>query len=203
MINYPFISIEGNIGAGKSTLAGKLLEATTGVLVNERFEHNPLLPLFYKDPQRHAFSLELSFLEDRYRQLTAELPAAKNIVSDYFYAKSLVFAQVNLEGDELALFKRFYLILEQQMRLPDVVIYLHREISGLKDNIVSRGRSYEQNISDDYLAKITHGYQAYFRSENRFPVIWVDTHQLSGEAASAAIMGALEKRLPNGITRLS
>lgn len=200
---YSFIAIEGNIGAGKSTLAGKLLDETKGVLINERFENNPLLPLFYKNPDRHAFALELSFLEDRYRQLTEELPAGKNMVSDYFYAKSLVFAQVNLKGEELELFKRFYRIMEHQMRLPDLVIYLHRDVDGLKDNITNRGRSYEQQISDDYLLRITHGYQAFFRSENRFPVLWVDTQQLTGERASEAILEAMRKRLPNGITRLA
>ncbi len=202
MIPYPFIAIEGNIGAGKSTLAGRLLEAMQAVPVNERFENNPLLPLFYKNPERYAFPVELSFLEDRFRQLTEELPAGKNIVSDYFYAKSLVFAQVNLQGEELALFKRYYRIMEQQMRLPDLVIFLHREVDGLKDNITSRGRSYEQQISDDYLIRITQGYQAFFRSENRFPVLWVDTQQLTGEGATGRILEAIQKRLPNGITRL-
>lgn len=202
MIPYPFIAIEGNIGAGKSTLAARLLEAMQAVPVNERFENNPLLPLFYKNPERYAFPVELSFLEDRYRQLTEELPAGKNIVSDYFYAKSLVFAQVNLQGEELALFKRYYRIMEQQMRLPDLVIFLHREVDGLKDNIASRGRSYEQQISDDYLVRITQGYQAFFRSENRFPVLWVDTQQLMGEGATGRILDAIQKRLPNGITRL-
>lgn len=202
MIPYPFIAIEGNIGAGKSTLAARLLEAMQAVPVNERFENNPLLPLFYKNPERYAFPVELSFLEDRYRQLTEELPAGKNIVSDYFYAKSFVFAQVNLQGEELALFKRYYRIMEQQMRLPDLVIFLHREVDGLKDNITSRGRSYEQQISDDYLVRITQGYQAFFRSENRFPVLWVDTQQLTGEGATGRILEAIQKRLPNGITRL-
>lgn len=202
MIPYPFIAIEGNIGAGKSTLAARLLEAMQAVPVNERFENNPLLPLFYKNPERYAFPVELSFLEDRFRQLTEELPAGKNIVSDYFYAKSLVFAQVNLQGEELALFKRYYRIMEQQMRLPDLVIFLHREVDGLKDNIASRGRTYEQQISDDYLTRITHGYQAFFRSENRFPVLWVDTQQLTGEGATGRILEVIQKRLPNGITRL-
>lgn len=202
MIPYPFIAIEGNIGAGKSTLAARLLEAMQAVPVNERFENNPLLPLFYKNPERYAFPVELSFLEDRFRQLTEELPSGKNIVSDYFYAKSLVFAQVNLQGEELALFKRYYRIMEQQMRLPDLVIYLHREVDGLKDNITSRGRSYEQQISDDYLVRITQGYQAFFRSENRFPVLWVDTQQLTGEGATGRILEEIQKRLPNGITRL-
>lgn len=202
MIPYPFIAIEGNIGAGKSTLAARLLEAMQAVPVNERFENNPLLPLFYKNPERYAFPVELSFLEDRFRQLTEELPAGKNIVSDYFYAKSYVFAQVNLQGEELALFKRYYRIMEQQMRLPDLVIFLHREVEGLKDNITSRGRSYEQQISDDYLVRITQGYQAFFRSENRFPVLWVDTQQLTGEGATGRILEAIQKRLPNGITRL-
>lgn len=202
MIPYPFIAIEGNIGAGKSTLAARLLEAMQAVPVNERFENNPLLPLFYKNPERYAFPVELSFLEDRFRQLTEELPAGKNIVSDYFYAKSFVFAQVNLQGEELALFKRYYRIMEQQMRLPDLVIFLHREVEGLKDNITSRGRSYEQQISDDYLVRITQGYQAFFRSENRFPVLWVDTQQLTGEGATGRIVEAIQKRLPNGITRL-
>jgi deoxyadenosine/deoxycytidine kinase len=202
VIPYPFIAIEGNIGAGKSTLAARLLEAMQAVPVNERFENNPLLPLFYKNPERYAFPVELSFLEDRFRQLTEELPSGKNIVSDYFYAKSLVFAQVNLQGEELALFKRYYRIMEQQMRLPDLVIYLHREVDGLKDNITSRGRSYEQQISDDYLVRITQGYQAFFRSENRFPVLWVDTQQLTGEGATGRILEEIQKRLPNGITRL-
>ena len=202
MIPYPFIAIEGNIGAGKSTLAARLLEAMQAVPVNERFENNPLLPLFYKNPERYAFPVELSFLEDRFRQLTEELPTGKNIVSDYFYAKSLVFAQVNLQGEELTLFKRYYRIMEQQMRLPDLVIFLHREVDGLKDNITSRGRSYEQQISDDYLVRITNGYQAFFRSENRFPVLWVDTQQLTGEGAAGRIVETIQKRLPNGITRL-
>jgi len=188
------IALEGNIGAGKTTLALRLAEKLGAAFVPERFENNPLLPLFYADPQRHAFALEVSFLEDRYRQLRDEIPAAPLLVSDYYFGKSLVFARINLQNEELKLFERLYARFAGEVAAPALLVYLHRGISGLQRNISRRGREYEQQIQDEYLQKIEAGYHAHFNAGAAFPVLHLDTEELDNEALLARIMDELRKR---------
>ncbi|TND09313.1 MAG: 7,8-dihydro-6-hydroxymethylpterin-pyrophosphokinase (HPPK)/deoxynucleoside kinase [Bacteroidetes bacterium] len=200
---YDFIAVEGNIGAGKTTLARRLSESAGAELVTERFEDNPFLPKFYEDPATYAFPLELSFLEDRYRQLSEEIAADKKIVADYYYAKSLVFARINLAGEELVLFERFFGHLEKRMRMPGLVIYLHRDTAALRQNIQNRGRSYEQGIEDGYLQKIGEGYRQHFHGKMPFPVLLIDTSTHDADSLFELASETVRKRFPNGLTEIS
>lgn len=184
---YRYIAIEGNIGAGKSTLAQLLAERTNSIYLPEQFEENPFLRDFYSDPERYGFSVELSFLEERYRNVKQALAAGGPVVSDYLWEKSLVFARINLKGAELQLFERLYQVLAATIPVPDIVIYLHRSYETLHRQINRRGREYEKAISMEYLQRIGSGYQQFFAKENRMPVLWVD-HELGPEALLSSIM---------------
>lgn len=167
-MNYRYIAVEGNIGAGKSTLAELLSKHYNARLILEEFADNNFLPKFYNEPERYAFPLELSFLADRYKQqkdlLHTEL-FQENIVSDYVFTKSKLFARTNLKDDEYTLFHRFFEIVENHLPKPDLVIYLHMPINRLQQNIRRRGRSFEQDISNEYLEKVQQVYQQYLKQE--------------------------------------
>ena len=153
-MNYQFITIEGNIGVGKTTFSKMLAEELGYRVVLEEFADNPFLPKFYNKPDRYAFSLELFFMAERYRQmgdLRDQDLFSKGIVSDYFFVKSKLFAENNLGDDELLLFNRLSEIALKNLPKPDLIIYLHSSVRRLQKNIRKRGRSYEQNISDNYL----------------------------------------------------
>jgi len=168
-MNYSFIAIEGNIGAGKSTLAHLLAKHYGAQLLLEEFADNNFLPKFYKDAERYAFPLELSFLADRYKQLKHLLPHPdlfqKKIVSDYMFTKSKLFAKINLKDDEYELFQKLFDIIDLHLPQPDLLIYLHCPISRLQQNIHTRGRSYEQNIQNDYLENVQDVYQQYLKQD--------------------------------------
>ncbi len=199
-----YIVIEGNIGAGKTTLAQLLAEKMQARLVLEEFADNAFLPKFYADPSRWAFPLELSFLADRYRQLkdfvaTPEL-FAQPIVSDYLFAKSKLFARVNLEAAEYELFLRLSEVMELHLRKPDLLVFLHAPVATLQAHIRERGRDYEQQISDSYLDRISSMYQGYLTSLS-IPIIKVDTSRFdfrrqpeAFEAFLKMISGPLEAR---------
>ena len=164
---HRYIAIEGNIGAGKTSLASKMAEDFGGQLVLERFAENPFLPKFYEDQQRYAFPLEMSFLADRYQQLTDDLsgiPGNEFIVADYHIFKSLVFSKVTLAEEEFALYKKVFNIMYGEMRHPGLYVYLHQSTDNLLANIKQRGRSYEQGIVPEYLDKIHAGYLEYIKS---------------------------------------
>jgi deoxyguanosine kinase len=151
-MNYHFITIEGNIGAGKTTLAHLLARHYNARLILEAFADNPFLPKFYDNPQQFAFPLELFFMAERYKQLK-ELIQQKDLfqsvtVSDYLFTKCLLFAKVNLPEDEFRLYQRLFDIILQQLVPPDVLIYLHAPVEKLQQNIRKRARPYEQKISD-------------------------------------------------------
>ena len=166
-MNYNFIAIEGNIGAGKSTLAGLLAAHYDARLILEEFADNTFLPKFYEEPDRYAFPLELSFLADRYKQLKQTVLAPdlfrQQVVSDYLFTKSKLFARINLKEEEYELFQRLFDIIEPQLPSPDLLIYLHAPVGRLQQNILKRGRSYEQHIADTYLEKVQDVYQQYLR----------------------------------------
>lgn len=175
-INY--IAIEGNIGAGKTTLATKISEDFNAKLVLERFADNPFLPKFYKDQNRYAFPLEMSFLADRYQQLADDLSQfdlfADFVVADYHIFKSLIFAKVTLQEDEFRLYKTLFDIIYKEMPKPDLYVYLYQNTDRLLKNIKKRGRSYEQEIPAEYLDKINQGYLDYIKSQPHLNVLVID-----------------------------
>jgi deoxyguanosine kinase len=179
---FNYIAIEGNIGAGKTTLATKIAEDCNAKLVLERFADNPFLPKFYKDQNRYAFPLEMSFLADRYQQLTddlAQFDLFKDfIVADYHIFKSLIFAKVTLHEDEFRLYKTMFDIIQKEMAKPDLYVYLYQNTERLLANIKKRGRNYEQEIPGDYLEKINRGYLDYIKTQTNLNVLIVDISDL-------------------------
>jgi 2-amino-4-hydroxy-6-hydroxymethyldihydropteridine diphosphokinase len=179
---FNYIAIEGNIGAGKTTLASKLAEDCNAKLVLERFADNPFLPKFYKDQSRYAFPLEMSFLADRYQQLSddlAQFDLFKDfVVADYHIFKSLIFAKVTLQEDEFRLYKTMFDIIHKEMPIPDLYVYLYQNTERLLANIKKRGRSYEQEIPADYLEKINQGYLDYIKTQTDLNVLVIDVSEL-------------------------
>lgn len=163
-----FIAIEGNIGAGKTTLANKIAEDFNGKLVLERFADNPFLPKFYEDQGRYAFPLEMSFLADRYSQFTddtSQYDLFKSfMVSDYDIYKSLIFAQVTLQKEEFELYRKLFNLMYKEVKKPKIYVYLYQTSERLLKNIKKRGRDYEQNIEPEYLEKINSGYFDFIKS---------------------------------------
>ena len=171
------IAIAGNIGSGKTTLATMLSNDIDARLVLEQFADNPFLPKFYSDPEKHAFPLELFFMAERYHQLKnlKEQDLFKpQIVSDYFFVKSKLFAQNNLKKDEMQLFNRLFDIMLSSLSKPDLLVYLYSDVERLQQNIKNRGRDFEQNISDEYLQNIQDKYLDFLRKQSDFPVLLLD-----------------------------
>ena len=175
---FNYIAFEGNIGAGKTTLTTKIAEDFNAKTVLERFADNPFLPKFYEDQNRYAFPLEMSFLADRYKQLSddlAQFDLFKDfIVADYHIFKSLIFAKVTLQEDEFRLYKTMFDIVYREMPKPDLYVYLYQNTERLLENIKKRGRSYEQNIPADYLGKINSGYLDYIKSQTDLNILIID-----------------------------
>lgn len=174
---YQYVAIEGNIGAGKTTLCKQLGADLGSKLVLEAFADNPFLPRFYENPERHAFSVELFFMTDRYKQLQENLVKTlfhQNIIADFFFIKTLLFAKQNLKDDEYHLFKNIFNILNSTFPKPELLVYLHRPTDELLKNIRKRGRSYEQQIKTEYLETIQKAYFDYFRTEKEIPILIID-----------------------------
>jgi len=175
---FNYIAFEGNIGAGKTTLTTKIAEDFNAKTVLERFADNPFLPKFYEDQNRYAFPLEMSFLADRYKQLSddlAQFDLFKDfIVADYHIFKSLIFAKITLAEDEYRLYRTLFDIVYREMPKPDLYVYLYQNTERLLENIKKRGRSYEQNIPADYLDKINNGYLDYIKSQTDLNVLIID-----------------------------
>jgi deoxyguanosine kinase len=176
-IKYNYVVIEGNIGAGKTTLATRISEQYNARLILEHFADNPFLPKFYKDPEKYSFPLELSFLASRYKQLKEELVPQDLFkaftVADYYFMKSLVFASSTLNGDEYNLYRQIFYIIYGSLPKPDIFVYLHLSPERLLKNIEKRGRNYEKSINMDYLQKIQDSYFTFFKQnpENKYLVI--------------------------------
>ena len=179
---YNYIGIEGNIGAGKTSLTNMLSDDFNAKKVLERFADNPFLPKFYENEERYAFPLEMSFLADRYQQLSDDLAQfdlfKSFIISDYYIFKSLIFAQVTLSHEEYALYRRMFDIMYNEITKPDLYIYLYQNTERLLENIKSRGREYEQNITEDYLKKIHKGYANFIQSEKNLNVLIIDVSEI-------------------------
>lgn len=179
---YNYIAIEGNIGAGKTTLSKMMSDEFNAKIVLERFADNPFLPKFYEDKERYAFPLEMSFLADRYQQLTddlAQFDLFKNlIVSDYYIFKSLIFAQVTLQEEEYLLYRKMFDLMYKEITKPDLYVYLYQNTDRLLKNIQKRGRKYEQNISHDYLDKIHNGYSNFIKTQQDLNTLIIDVSEL-------------------------
>ena len=175
---FNYIAIEGNIGAGKTTLTNKIAQDFNAKTVLERFADNPFLPKFYKDQNRYAFPLEMSFLADRYQQLSddlAQFDLFKDfLIADYHIFKSLIFSKVTLNEDEFRLYKTLFDIIYKEMPKPDLYIYLYQNSERLLQNIKRRGRIYEQEIPFTYLEKINKGYLDYIKSQTDLNVLIID-----------------------------
>ena len=203
-MKYNFITIEGNIGAGKTTLAHLLSKHFNARLILEEFADNPFLPKFYENKQQYAFPLELFFMAERYKQLK-ELLQTKDMfqkitISDYLFTKCLLFAKVNLPEEEFLLYQKLFDIINPQLVKPDLLIYLHAPVSKLKENIRKRNRSYEQSIESEYLFSLQETYTNYIKQHN-IKTLFIDASSadfLSNEKHLKTVLDALDKDYENG-----
>ena len=179
---YASLAIEGGIGAGKTTFASWLSKDLDAELMLERFEENPFLEKFYDNPDAHAFSVELSFLADRYKQMQGAIKSRnlfkQRLVSDYSFAKSLIFAKVNLPKAEFKLFNTMFQMMAAQLPQPEVVAILDPGRTRQEAQIVQRGRDYEQNLPEGYLDRVAKGYASHYKHHRGSRVLWVDTSAL-------------------------
>ncbi len=208
-MKYSFITIEGNIGSGKTTLSHLLSKHFNARLVLEQFADNPFLPKFYENPGQYAFPLELFFMAERFKQLK-ELIQQKDLfqsvtISDYLFTKCLLFAKINLPDDEFRLYQRVFEIIREQIIQPEILIYLHAPVQKLQQNIKKRNRLYEQNIHNDYLFKIQETYTQYIKQNNvKTLVVDVTNADFLGNTAHLeTIIEALEKEYTYGSHYLS
>jgi deoxyadenosine/deoxycytidine kinase len=210
LIPYQYICIEGNIGAGKTTLCEMLAEEIDCKLVLEEFAENPFLPYFYKEPQRFALPMELFLMAERFKQLQNKIMHRElfneYILSDYSFVKTLLFAKNNLPEEEYRLFHDMYEVLSNQIPKPDLMVFLHRSIDNLKDHIVQRARPYEQNITKDYLQGLQNMYLEYFRNELAFPILLLDIDRINfveNRSHFQEIKNLLSESLGPGLHRIS
>ena len=208
-MQYNFICIEGNIGAGKTSLAKKISEDCNARLILEEFANNPFLPNFYKEPEKYAFPLELFFMAERYKQLKEVMVQeifSSFTLSDYFFIKSRLFAQNNLSKDELTLFYRLFDIMLASLPKPDLLVYLHADIQCLQKNIKKRDRSYEREITKDYLLKIQEKYLDFFKKQKDFPVLIIevtDSDFVQNDEKYQKILAAIKQPYSFGVHHLS
>jgi deoxyadenosine/deoxycytidine kinase len=203
-MKYNYITIEGNIGAGKTTLSHLLAKELNARLVLEEFADNPFLPKFYDNPQQYAFPLELFFMAERYKQLK-DMIHTKDMfqqvtVSDYLFTKCLLFAKVNLPEEEFRLYQKLFDIIHQQLVFPDILIYLHAPVQKLQSNIRKRNRSYEQSIPDEYLFNIQETYTSYIKQHN-ITTIFIDVSNadfIDNEQHLKVVLDALDKEYEGG-----
>jgi deoxyadenosine/deoxycytidine kinase len=203
-MNYHFIAVEGNIGAGKTTLSQLLSQHYNAKLMLEEFAENPFLTKFYENPKQYAFPLELFFLAERFKQqqdLIKNTDLFQSVtISDYLFTKCLLFAKVNLPEEEYRLYQKMFDVFQQQLATPDVLIYLHAPVSKLQSNIKKRNRKFEQSIPDEYLFKLQETYTSYIKQHN-IKTIFVDASNadfLYNEVHFKLITDALEKDLEEG-----
>lgn len=207
---YNFIVIEGNIGAGKTTLATKIAAKSNARLILEQFADNPFLPKFYENREKYAFPLELSFLAERYQQLKKELTKQDifqpKIISDYFFLKSLIFAKANLSEAEYELYTKLFYIINDSLPKPDLFVFLYHDIVRLLQNIKIRGREYEQSISAEYLIEIQTSYLDFIKQLTDLRVLIIDVNNLDfaqNEEHYAQITEIINKPYSTGITRVT
>ncbi|MEC5143359.1 deoxynucleoside kinase [Chitinophaga sp. 212800010-3] len=204
-MHYKFITIEGNIGAGKTTLANMLANHFSAKLILEEFADNPFLPLFYDRPQQYAFPLELFFMAERYKQLKEMLQAqdlfSDVIISDYLFIKSLLFAKINLPEEEYSLYQKLFDIINPQLMQPELLIFLNAPVTKLQENIRHRNRSYEQQIPDEYLLSVHDTYMQYIK-QHPVRTLIVDTTKvdfLRNPKDFNSLLKALEEEYEPGV----
>jgi deoxyguanosine kinase len=206
---YNFIAIEGNIGAGKTTLCTMLAADFSCRLILEQFTDNPFLPLFYEQPERYGFPVELFFMTERHKQLQEAFASIDMFtplsIADYFFIKTLLFAKNNLHPEEFRLFQRLFEVLNSTFPKPDLLVYLHRSVDDLMVNIKKRGRQYETDISAEYLADIQNVYFDYFRTEASLPIVIIDVENIdfiSDKIAYKNLVHILKQPFSKGVHRL-
>ncbi len=206
---YNYIAIEGNIGAGKTTLAKMISQQYGARIILEQFEDNNFLSKFYENPERYAFPLELSFLSDRYQQLKSELSNLdlfhSLIVSDYFIHKSVIFARKTLSNDEFQLFYKLFNIMNDKIPKPELLVHLFVNTPKLKTNIKKRGRAFEKNISEDYLSGIQESYFHYLKQQHRLKILMLDINELDFVSIPSdyqKIVETINQEYPVGITKI-
>jgi deoxyguanosine kinase len=205
-----FLVIEGNIGAGKTSLATLIGNRFNARTILERFSENPFLPDFYRDPGRFAFPLELSFLADRYNQLKNELinqDLFKSFtIADYYFSKSLIFSGATLSGHEYRLFRQLFDIMNHTVPVPDLYVYLHSKTERLLERIKKRGRPYEQAISAGYLMKIQRSYFDFMKQQKDFRFLAIDVGDADfvdvQDDFETIIRIIFEKKYSKGINRI-
>lgn len=185
---HKFIAIEGNIGAGKTTLSKMIAEDYGCRLILEEFSDNPFLPYFYENPERYAFSVELFFMTERHKQLQEDLKQTDlfqdYVIADYFFLKTLLFAKNNLSEEEYRLFQRLFHILNADFPKPDLLVYLHRPVDQLLKNIQRRGRDFEVDISGAYLGQIQQAYLDFFKGTREIPVLLIELEDMDFTTSS-------------------
>jgi len=203
-MKYNFITIEGNIGAGKTTLSHLLSKHFNARLILEEFADNPFLPKFYESPKQYAFPVELFFMAERYKQLKDLLQTRdmfQNVtIIDYLFTKCLLFAKINLEDEEFRLYQKLFEIINPQIMQPEILIYLHAPVSKLQENIRKRNRDYEQGISNEYLFTLQETYTQYIKQHN-IKTLFVDSSNadfLGNEEHLKTIINALDKDYDEG-----
>ncbi len=203
-MKHHFITVEGNIGVGKTTLTHLLAKHFNARIVLEEFAENPFLAKFYENPKQYAFPVELFFMAERYKQLKDMLHIKdlfQNItIADYLFTKCLLFAKVNLSEEEFRLYQKFYDIIDQQITFPDILIYLHAPVNKLQANIKKRNRTYEQHIPDAYLFNIQETYTSYIKQHN-IKTIFIDASNadfLGNPKHFKMVLDALDKDYDNG-----
>jgi deoxyadenosine/deoxycytidine kinase len=209
-MKYNYIAIEGAIGAGKTTLSHMLAEQFNARLVLEQFEDNSFLPKFYKDPEKYAFPLELSFLAERYQQLRKDATRLdlfqEFTIADYFIQKSLIFSRKTLQVDEYSLFTKLFNIIIAQLPQPDLMVYLYVEVDRLMYNIRHRGRSYEQDIQREYLERIQAGYLDFIRQQTSMRILVIDTNKIDFVAKPAdykTLLAIITQPYPVGVHQIT
>jgi deoxyguanosine kinase len=207
MMKYNYIAIEGNIGAGKTTLARMIAQRYNGKLILEQFENNPFLARFYDNQERYAFPVELSFLAERYQQLRTELVNQELFsdftISDYFLNKSVIFARKTLNEDEYQLFFKLFNIMNSNLPKPDLLVHLYVKTQRLQNNIKKRGREYEQKIADEYLDNIQTSYLEYLRQQSTLKILLIDINHLDfveNPEHYELIVDIINREYPVGIT---
>lgn len=207
-MQYHFITVEGNIGSGKTTLAKRLAEKLNARLILEEFADNPFLSKFYQNPDQYAFPVELFFMAERFKQLENVLQTRdlfhQVTVSDYFFTKCLLFARANLQEDEFTLYQKLFDVMAPQLINPDIILYLNCPVQKLQENIKKRGRAFEQDISNEYLHKIQRTYASYFKQHDtkRIMIDASNADFISNDKHIDIILNALEETNKNDVILL-
>ena len=178
MRNVYYIAVEGVIGVGKTSLCSLIGAQFSAKIVFEKFEDNPFLEDFYKDKERFAFQTQLYFLLSRYRQHQEMMQVElfyKLLVTDYMFVKDKIFANINLSEKELTLYNSVVTLLERDIPNPDLVIYLQSSTDRLVDNIKTRGRYYEDLITQEYIQELNDAYNDFFLRYDRSPLLIVNS----------------------------